>query len=331
MKQIPVVRAVHFSNYLQFLWEIGAPVERRLHQMRLPIQHIDQPDSYLPLPNVLAFLRLMGRSEGIDDLGLRALPHVKASYLSADFLQNTSQAPTLLAALQSFCRLSNHETSYINFWIGIEEFGIKIYNSFNADCDPWPLRYSEWLQNFTLVAIVRLFAGSQWLPTEMAFQSNVPLAKSAWEAFPNVRFLPGQKNSWIDVPRSLLSLPPTARLSPPIPQAGRVELPLNFPDTLKLLVKPYLADGYPDIHLTAEMAGTSVRTLQRQLAKDGLSYSQLIQQVRLETSMGLLKDRNIKIMDVAINVGYEDPSNFSRAFRSFTGLSPQEFRHQQAS
>jgi AraC-like DNA-binding protein len=334
MKPIPIMRGIHLSNFLKFLRSIGAPVERGLHQVKLPIQHVAQLDSYLPAPNVLAFFRVMSHSQGVDDLGLRAVQHIRMDNLCGDFLRAACQAPTLCSALQAFCRLANHETTYIDFWMSVDRSRVRIFNFFNIEHDMVELRCSEWVQNFALVEIIRAFAGPQWLPTEMAFQSNLPISNSALETFPNTRFLVGQKTAWVDVPLSIAILPPTVPLSTKVPETlseeGLIELPLNFSGTLKLLVKPYLADGYLNIHGAAEIAGTSTRTLQRHLAKAGLSYSQLIQQVRLETSMGLLKDRNIKVMDAAFEVGYTDPSNFARAFRSFTGLSPQEYRRHQA-
>jgi AraC-like DNA-binding protein len=113
----------------------------------------------------------------------------------------------------------------------------------------------------------------------------------------------------------------------PRDQEVTIEDVTGLSDSLKLLLKPYLSEGCPDIRLAAEMAGSSVRTLQRRLSDEGLNYSTLIQQARLESAIHLLKDRQRKVIDVAFEVGYEDPSNFARAFRAFTGLSPLEFRH----
>jgi AraC-like DNA-binding protein len=62
-------------------------------------------------------------------------------------------------------------------------------------------------------------------------------------------------------------------------------------------------------------------------SEEGLNFSHLIQQIRLESAMHLLKNRQIKVIDVAYEVGYTDPSNFARAFRTFSGFSPYEFRH----
>ncbi len=49
-----------------------------------------------------------------------------------------------------------------------------------------------------------------------------------------------------------------------------------------------------------------------------------------EAALQLLGDPDMKIIDVAYATGYEDPSNFARAFRRLTGVNPQEYRLQQA-
>ena len=71
-----------------------------------------------------------------------------------------------------------------------------------------------------------------------------------------------------------------------------------------------------------------MRTLQCGLAQSGLSYSRLIQEARFEAAVYLLGDPDMKIIDVAYATGYEDPSNFARAFRQLAGVSPQEYRMQ---
>ena len=82
--------------------------------------------------------------------------------------------------------------------------------------------------------------------------------------------------------------------------------------------------------MAAEIAGTSVRTLQRGLANSDLSYSRLIKEARFEAALQLLGDPDMKTIDVAYATGYEEPSNFARAFQRLAGVSPQEYRLQQA-
>jgi AraC-like DNA-binding protein len=106
-------------------------------------------------------------------------------------------------------------------------------------------------------------------------------------------------------------------------------MPVDFADSLKQALRSYLGDGYLDINLAAGIAGTSERTLQRVLADSGLTYRRLIQEARFEAAVLMLNNPGIKIIDVAYALGYENPSNFSRAFRRMAGVTPYEFRIQQ--
>ncbi|MGB5570644.1 MAG: helix-turn-helix transcriptional regulator, partial [Sedimenticolaceae bacterium] len=94
-------------------------------------------------------------------------------------------------------------------------------------------------------------------------------------------------------------------------------------------IRPYLADGYPTVELAAELAGISVRTLQRRLSQCHVSYSDLVKHLRFEVAADLLADPRNNVIDAACEVGFSDPSHFSRAFRQMAGVSPREFRRQQ--
>lgn len=87
---------------------------------------------------------------------------------------------------------------------------------------------------------------------------------------------------------------------------------------------------YPTISHTARLLGIPVRTLQRRLQQNGINYSQLVEQTRLEQACHLLKDSNTPIAGIAIALGYADASSFTRAFRRWQEISPREYRRQQA-
>lgn len=92
-----------------------------------------------------------------------------------------------------------------------------------------------------------------------------------------------------------------------------------------------LKEGYPPIHQVSKAAEMSLRSFQRQLAKDNLNYSRLVEQVRYETAICLLQDPTLKLIEIALELGYADAANFTRAFKRWTGMSPSQFRHLHAS
>ena len=67
----------------------------------------------------------------------------------------------------------------------------------------------------------------------------------------------------------------------------------------------------------------SVRTLQRRLHRHGLTYSALVERVRHEEACRLLQEHGKSIAEIAVRLGYSDPSHFSRAFRRWEGVSPR--------
>ena len=56
------------------------------------------------------------------------------------------------------------------------------------------------------------------------------------------------------------------------------------------------------------------------------SPSQFIRSIRLTKAQSLLLETNLSILEIAYDVGFKDPSYFSRTFSGEFGLSPKEFR-----
>jgi AraC-like DNA-binding protein len=66
--------------------------------------------------------------------------------------------------------------------------------------------------------------------------------------------------------------------------------------------------------------------MQRNLAEQGLSYSQLLTDVRIRQAVCLLDSTDMPISEIAYELGYAEASNFTRAFRQRNGVAPQSFR-----
>ena len=76
----------------------------------------------------------------------------------------------------------------------------------------------------------------------------------------------------------------------------------------------------------AKLLGVSERTFTRQLSREGTTFSQLLASVQSQRSENLLENRNLTVSEVAYRMGYADPAAFTRAFTSWQGLTPSEWR-----
>ncbi len=85
-------------------------------------------------------------------------------------------------------------------------------------------------------------------------------------------------------------------------------------------------DGYPEPNAIAERLNMSPRTLRRKLQDHGSNYKKLLDDVRRRDALTLLDNPEIEIQKIAALLGYENPANFTRAFKSWTGKTPSGYR-----
>ena len=92
------------------------------------------------------------------------------------------------------------------------------------------------------------------------------------------------------------------------------------------LLAARLRQGEPEQGAIARALGLSERTLQRRLQDEGVTFANLLDEVRADLGRMYLGDLQLAIFEVAFLLGYSEPSPFNRAFRRWTGQSPSDFR-----
>jgi AraC-like DNA-binding protein len=76
----------------------------------------------------------------------------------------------------------------------------------------------------------------------------------------------------------------------------------------------------------ASSLNLSERTLRRRLMESGLSYRKMKDEGRKERALTLVKNGQMDLADVARETGFADLSNFRRAFKRWTGRTPNQMR-----
>ncbi len=100
----------------------------------------------------------------------------------------------------------------------------------------------------------------------------------------------------------------------------------EFINHLQSLLLSYLGAGKFNLDNLAELIDIKPRTLQRCLAKHQTSFSEILLSVKMQQAVNLIQQDSIKIIDIAYELGYQDPAHFTRAFKAWCQLSPTEYR-----
>ena len=82
----------------------------------------------------------------------------------------------------------------------------------------------------------------------------------------------------------------------------------------------------PDLDAIAATLGLSERALRRRLAAAGTSFRALADGVLEPLAKRFLRESALSVAQVSERLGYSEPANFVRAFRRWTGTTPQAFR-----
>ena len=96
-------------------------------------------------------------------------------------------------------------------------------------------------------------------------------------------------------------------------------------EQVRELTEQYLGEPQP-MEVVAEALHMTPRTLRRRLSALGTTHQQILEQLRRATALDLLQDTDRSVEEIADSLGYRDPSNFGRAFRRWTGMSPRAWR-----
>ncbi len=91
-------------------------------------------------------------------------------------------------------------------------------------------------------------------------------------------------------------------------------------------------DRHLDVDTTARRVLTSRRQLQRAFAEIGATtFREYVAAVRMRRAVELLRRGRVPVREVALSVGYDEPADFSKAFRRHHGESPSSLLGQSSS
>ena len=201
--------------------------------------------------------------------------------------------------------------------------------------EPNPTQLTDEIAIALMIQFLKLFMSGEGINLhEVHFLNSAPKNISVYEQYfrCKVRF---------DQPKTQLLLPVTEAFKPlrtgdhtlqqlllQQAQALLDKLPnsTQLDQRLQHAILTGLQKNQYQIDFIAEKLGLSVRQLQRHLQQQNTTFQERVQQVRFMLATEYLKDPHLSLQEIALLLCYSEQSAFQRAFKIWTGLTPQQWR-----
>jgi AraC-like DNA-binding protein len=105
--------------------------------------------------------------------------------------------------------------------------------------------------------------------------------------------------------------------------------PHKVASEVRRLLIDLLPSGKADQELVSSCLNRSTSTLQRQLQGEGMSYREVLESTQCSLAETYLRDKKHTQAQIAYLLGFSEQSNFSRAFKRWTSMSPRQYQASQ--
>lgn len=289
-------------------------------------------DTPIPVPKVAALLDLAAQASGNPCMGMdmgQRYHYESASILIMAMLA----APRVDVGIKCLNRYDKHVDSGIettfDFDQSLAEFSASVMANDEVKLDQ--------LNEYLMVFLVRtLFIATRVkVPLQEVWLCHpVNENAAALEAFFDAPVRFGQQANKLFVTRDYLQVPfftangllfevLTSALKtyflPTADQSG-------FVDQVSREIIRCTGGDSPSTELIAQRLAISPRTLRRRLSEEGHSFQAAKNLAREKRAKHFLSHTNLPLSEIAFELGFSELSAFSRAFRSWAGMTPQTYR-----
>ena len=331
--RVPMTRALGMGALPAFVEEAAGhrSLQGLFDRQRLPLSLIDNREMRLPFAAMQQLFEDAARVLGDRTFGLRVGQQMTHTGYGL-WGRYLASAPTLEGAIRRAARtLWVYQSGSAMSLTRHGAYALWRYRpAVVAGCDG--AQHADHVLP-TMLTLTRLYLGPAWTPDWC--ELNYPRDPDA-----------GVVETWLDrdvvfgTPSvgvaiglgELATQRPEAADNAPVPTRGEVVAalaPSRRDDPLgavRDVIALRLLDSQTDLDGAALLLGRGPRSLQGDLSRAGTRYSTLLEQARLDRAASLLQEGEASVTQIAIELGYHEPTNFTRAFRRWSGQTPSFFR-----
>jgi AraC-like DNA-binding protein len=328
---VPVIRAAALVPLLRVLVERERPVEAMLGRAGIGYLWVDEPYAVVPIRALERFLIEVASLEG-PDIGARSIKSESLSDLAALGMAMLA-ARTPRASLNRVILAMPHHCSHeiISLAKGAESTEFRDY--WNLPLHPEAAHIIQQTVAAILQTLLALARPGEPVVERIEMQPHPVFGLDHLKPWFEAEIVPAPRPYLaVTIPNEVLDTRYrfAARAAPP--ETERTEFTrltdLSMSESIRQVLAAVLSDGSPTIQHVAGISDMSVRSLQRRLAEEDVTFSDLVEEVRREAAMKAVAGSDLTLGDVAANLGYAKQSSLTRAFRRWLGQPPSTLRSQ---
>ncbi|WP_096084850.1 AraC family transcriptional regulator [Agaribacterium haliotis] len=320
MAAIPLLRMRYADAFACVLKHSGAPLELLLAKVGLNESLLLKRDAFVPFTLVSRLASLA--VSYTDNPGFSALAGATPLDKHSDFGHNLVVAPTLMQALQRFSLTAKSELTCASFVLKRDVEGC--WFSFGViDGTAMEVQQHELYRIAMLVQIVRWVGQHSWLPTKIRLQSKLLVDRNTIGLLEQSELVFAANETAVLIPDSLLykRTPPKKHCAAPVYRADLTGF--DFRQSLAQVMASFAPEYFFQPQAMAELLGMEWAQFKRLLARHGINYRHMLEQLRIDAAQQLLEQRAIN--EVATELGYSSTAQFSRSFKRICGVSPANY------
>lgn len=327
---VQVVRSASLNGYIELAQSLQLDPRAQLRRVGLQLRSLEAPETPIPAEAVRRLLEASAEASGVEDFGLRLASRRNLSNLGPISLV-LKEEPTARQALDTLCRyLRLLNASLIT---RIDEHGSTVVIREEMLVAPTgSMRQAVELAIGVMYRILRDLLGPRWQPLQVCFMHRPPHNPSDHRHFFNAPVSFNAEFNGIVCEAQDLGTP-LPGTNPEMARFARQYLDhalsrqhQRVQDTVRQLIAALLPGGRCTAQQVAQHLCVDRRTLHRHLQREGLSFLDLLQSVRLELVVRQVRDSDLPVSEVAALLGFGSASAFAHWFRTAHGCSVTAWR-----